>query len=190
VPPSEVRAFQLVGSEDDIPRMGARRLPLLGALIGAALSVSACGVSVTASVQSAPSPVDREYQKVWSADWRAIMTDGAPLVPTETSPGVCNVGGTKNGCYQVGVAMVRDYRRLLLDLRQVSVPAAYRTANSRAREAVATTIKAWVLRCEAIANDDNAAWRQAQSLFVQAHDAISAAYAVFPPTRPLPVPFS
>jgi hypothetical protein len=127
---------------------------------------------------------------MWATDWRKLNKDAAPLMQSASSPGVCNVGGSRNDCYEVGVRQIHDLQRLRRDLQKVTVPTAYAAANRKIQDAVAMSIQAWKLRCQAIAQDDNGAWQQANVLFSKAHVAFSEAYREFPASRPLPVPIS
>lgn len=79
---------------------------------------------------------EARYDRLWNADWERFSTDEAPLVPSKSSPGVCNAGGNKEGCYEVDSKLVSDYRRLLSDLSGSVVPPEFSQGNETARTGI------------------------------------------------------
>lgn len=58
------------------------------------LALPGCGLTVsTFSIN------DAAYKAMWATDWGAINADARAFAPSSGSPGSCNTGGTKIGCY-------------------------------------------------------------------------------------------
>jgi hypothetical protein len=59
---------------------------------------------------------DGAYKTVWSNDWQSVIHDAVPWAPSGTSPGVCNKGGSKQGCIDADQKVAQDLQRFLGDL--------------------------------------------------------------------------
>lgn len=44
------------------------------------------------------------------------------LAPSESNPGVCNAGGTKQGCYDADLKLIGDLKAMLSALEAIDVP--------------------------------------------------------------------
>lgn len=78
---------------------------------------------------------------------------------------------------------------MLAALGSTSVPPRYLDADRMLRDAIATNIEALELRNRAIAQNDNASWRQHTAILGEATALFQAAYLAFPAdNRPVPAP--
>lgn len=86
----------------------------------AALVLSSCGVSVIAGNYNPPQEV--KYDSVWNAGWLQISKDSKPLIATSDAPGVCNVGGSQQGCVATDSKLIADFRSFASKLSSSLVP--------------------------------------------------------------------
>jgi hypothetical protein len=145
-----------------------------------------CSASVHVSAGSVN---DGAYNTKWSAAWSAINRDAQPYIARGSSQGVCNIGGTKQGCYDTDQAVVADLHRMRSSLRGSIVPAQFRGANKLLQRAITTTISGLALRDQAIAKNDDRLFHRSRLVLPQGHDLFQQAYAAYPDyARPQPAP--
>lgn len=165
---------------------------VLTALLAAAAS-SGCGG--TLSVSAGAITGDGPYRAAWQRGWTAVNRDLAAYVATSQSPGVCNKGGTKAGCFEADQRVAADLTTLATQLRRVHVPGPYRSATAQAHRAISADLRGLRLRMSAlgpgsapIAQRDD--WfRQANAHFAEASMLARRAYGAFPDwARPTPAP--
>jgi hypothetical protein len=106
-------------------------------------------------------------------DWQAFAANGS-------NPGVCNKGGTKQGCFDADTEVISSLNTMLGSLSAAKVPPRFVEADRLLRAAIASNVDALRLRNHAIANNDNTAWKQSGPMFEQAIASWRAAYAAFP----------
>jgi hypothetical protein len=169
--------------------MGRTVPPRWGAFSGVVLVASvltACGVSVSVH----PVIDDTDYKAIWSRDWQPVIRDASLWVPSSASPGVCNKGGAKQGCYDTDAKVVSGLQHLLTDLQTTRAPEAFRDANAALEEAITLDIDGLGQRNTAIAQNDEPLLTQAIAKLKRANGLFRSGYAMFPDyDRPLPQPF-
>ena len=115
-----------------------------------AICLGACSVSVFVAHPDQES----RYDALWSADWRKIVSDQQPLRASASSPGVCNIGGSKQGCYAADVALMADFRKLASDLSGPVVPPEFAQANGALHQGIRDEIRGLLDRNDAIASQN------------------------------------
>jgi hypothetical protein len=129
------------------------------------------------------------YKAVYAAQMAKVETDLQLFAPTASAPGVCNVGGLKQGCYDVDSIVIADYRAMLTALAASPVPPRYADGDALLRQAIADNIRGLELRNRAIAQNDQAAWPEQRSVLPAAVASFGRAWQMFPvDNRPQPAP--
>jgi hypothetical protein len=173
----------------DVALRKPRSFLLAAALLS--LALSGCGLTVsTFSIN------DAAYKAMWAKDWGAINGDAGAFAPSIGSPGSCNTGGTKSGCYDASVKVADDLQTLVNDLTTTSTPSQYTTASATLDQAAHLEIVGLKLRAQSLtaaestSPQDNAMFAQGQADIHQASPKFSLAYSAFPSyDQPLPRPF-
>ena len=158
---------------------------LLSALaVGACLSTRVTGAGTIDDLRA-----EDQYKQVYAQHMAIFQVDVQPLVATGSSPGVCNKGGTKQGCFDADARLIADLQAMLSALEATPVPPRYTSADKLLREAIATDIRGLDLRNRAIATNDDALWQQHGPVLDEATAAFQTAYQAFPvDNRPQPPP--
>ena len=170
-----------------------RRLPAICGVLGITGALLGCGASV--SVHGGVISGDGPYRSVWKRSWERIYADQAPYIATATSPGVCNAGGDKRGCWAADFRTSADFRALRAGLTHVHVPGPYKRANSLTLQAIAHGLRGLRLRMTSLQAGpwtmaQRNAWFQESNREIRAGELLFAqAYAAFPAwARPSPAP--
>ena len=116
---------------------------------------------------------EQQYDVKWNAGWTAIAKDSRPFEESSTSPGVCNVGGTQQGCYVTDSKLIDDYTSLSNALSGSIVPPEFALANGTVHRGIAAATRGLTERGTLIATQSSSGtfaesnqWlEQAQSLF-------------------------
>lgn len=157
-------------------------------LVGLLLSVVLAGCNASFAVH--PAIDDVAYKAAWSSGWTTVIRDAQPLAPSSVSAGVCNKGGTKQGCYDTDEQLATDLEQLLSDLRGATAPPEYQHANTSMEQAISLDIEGLRQRDVGIAQDDGVSFSQAVDKLSRANALFRSAYAEFPDyDRPAPQPF-
>jgi hypothetical protein len=156
--------------------------------VGFLAAVAGCSPSVSVSASGGG---EERYLSIWERDWAIIEKHAQPLLPTESSPGVCNRGGSKALCHDTAQVLLKDFERLSNDLRGSWIPDVYRTPTQAIQEAISRHMEALRLRIVSLeAPGDQAAWQRANQIFRESHALFVSAYELFPlDRRPTPPPF-
>jgi hypothetical protein len=129
------------------------------------------------------------YQARWRAAWAAVHHDSEPYAPTKSSPGVCNIGGSQQACYETDQRVINDLEGMQRALAGSVVPKQYRAANDLLQRAIAEDITGLRLRDTAFAKQDNAYFLESKPVISQAAGLFRTAYQTFPVyARPTPAP--
>lgn len=153
-------------------------------VLGACVSTRVTGAATIDDLRA-----EDQYKQVYAQSMATFQADVQPLVATGTNPGVCNKGGTKQGCYDTDARLIADLQAMLSALEATAVPPRYAAADKLLRDAIATDIRGLDLRNQAIATNDNALWQQHGPVLEQATAAFRTAYEAFPAdNRPQPPP--
>lgn len=129
------------------------------------------------------------YNNVYSREMGNLRQAMAAFAASGTNPGVCNVGGTKQGCYDADLAAIAAMRQVIAALEATPVPPRFIQADALLRAALEENVRGLELRNQAIENSDNGAWKEHQAVLQAAQQAIVAAYGAYPAdNRPVPAP--
>ncbi|MBI3751019.1 MAG: hypothetical protein HY263_05095 [Chloroflexi bacterium] len=109
-----------------------------------------------------------------------FATDLKVFAPSGTNPGPCNIGGSKQGCYDADTQVIGDLSAMLSALEGTKVPPRFVEADRGLRDALSKNIKGLDLRNQAIAKADDTLWQQGAQALRDAASAWTAAYAAFP----------
>jgi hypothetical protein len=168
------------------------RTALAGILLLAVSTIGGC-VTVTTRTTGAATLADLgaedQYRQVYAQQMGNVHVGLALFAPNGSNPGVCNVGGTKLGCYDADTALIRDFEAMRTALEATTVPPRFVDADTLLRAAIDKDIQGLQLRNQAIATNDDALWKQHGPVLAEAQTAFQAAYRAFPEdNRPLPAP--
>jgi hypothetical protein len=151
--------------------MGRR---LIGLLVLLCLATPACQASVSTAGDT------DAYLAMWDEHWGAIETDLGPLVPTASSPGVCNAGGEKQGCHDASERLLADFIAFQDVLETFDVPEGVEETHDSLGRALAKAIEGAQLRMKAIEEQDDGAWNAANEALKEASALSQQAYQQFP----------
>jgi hypothetical protein len=183
------------------PAKGGIRWPLLivgGAVLLAAAFLVIAGayfvlhISSSVKVTGAASVTDmvneQSYNTAYQRDVLKIQADTVPYAATASSPGVCNKGGTKQGCYDTDQKVMGDLKVMLTDLGKLTVPPRFNKANTDLRQGLQVLIDGLNLRDKVIAGGDpSASLDPSNQKLQEATDLQHKAYLEFPADNaPLP----
>ncbi len=164
---------------------------LLG--IACALLSAGCGASV--SVSGGTVSDNGGYLNAWKHGWSAVEQASAPYLPTSASPGVCNRGGVKQGCYETDSRVAANLVRLRQSLQAAHVPGPYVAANAMTLRAISAELHGLALRMHSLeagsyTESERDAWfLESKALMTEANTLAQQAYASFPQwARPAPAP--
>ena len=167
-----------------------RRSTLTAVLMFGLIAISGCvSFRTTGAATIQDLLAEGRYNAVYAEQMTKVQTSTQPFQPTSTTPGVCNKGGTKQGCFDADVVLIQDLRAMLDALAATAVPPRYAEADRLLRDAIAEDIRGLELRNKAIAANDDAAWTAHKIVLDKAVAAIKDAYLAFPAdNRPAPAP--
>lgn len=111
-------------------------------------------LKVTGANSVAEFAAEQNYDAAYSRDAAKIQADSIPYAPTSLTPGVCNKGGTKQGCYDTDQKVIGDFRLMARDLGQLTVPPRFKQADTDLRAGLQLSIDGLNLRDQAIASTD------------------------------------
>ena len=150
-----------------------RLLPKAGVVMATLIPVIVCACSVAVSVGAFNPVKEQQYDASWNAGWSDIAMDSKPLQATTTSPGVCNDGGSRQGCYDADTKLISDLDTLAKKLRGSLVPSEFARANSTILEGIAADIRGLKER-------DTLIWtRDEQGTFAQSNQSLKHAQSLF-----------
>ena len=139
---------------------------LLGSIV-----LTSCGVS--AIIGNYNPQQEAKYDTIWNSAWNQIAKDSQPLKATSTSPGVCNIGGSQQVCFDTDVKLIADYRLIGSKLSGSVVPSEFGKANRTFLEYVSATIKGLSSRDAAIVSQNpNASLTQSNNYLKTAETLI------------------
>ena len=153
-------------------------------VVAGCLSVRTTGASSVEDLQA-----EDAYNATYAKHITKLHADSVILQPTTTTPGVCNRGGTKQGCFDADAVLIRDLRETLDALAAAKIPPRYIEADGLLRQAISEDIRGLELRNKAIAENDDAAWTEHKIVLDHAIADLSKAHLAFPAdNRPAPAP--
>lgn len=152
--------------------------------VGGCVSLRTTGAHTVEDLQA-----EDRYKAIYAEQMTKVRADIQLLAPTASNPGVCNVGGSQQGCYDVDAKLIQDLQAMLIALEATPVPPRYADADKLLREAIAEDIRGLELRNQAIAEKDDAAWKEHKVVLERALAIFQQAYQAFPEgNRPQPPP--
>ncbi len=132
---------------------------------------------------------EEQYKTVYAEHMLRIHEDFALFEPSGSNPGVCNIGGSKQGCYDADAILVDHFEAMLEALDAIPLPPRYADGDRLLREAIEANIRGLELRNQAIAEDDQAAWDEHQIVLRESSPLFLSAWEAFPvDNRPQPPP--
>ena len=156
---------------------------MLGLAIAVLMTLAGCvtvGVRTTGAASVEDLNAENDYVAVYMDQMTALSRDMQPFAASGGNPGVCNKGGTKQGCYDADTKIITDLNAMLDALTATTVPPRFVEVDRLLRDAITKNVQALELRNQAIANNDDNAWQQHRPLLEQAQAGWKGAYAAFP----------
>ena len=145
--------------------------PVIALAVIASALFSSCSVTVSASSDNLVK--EQQYDTKWNARWTAVARDSEPLKATPTSPGVCNAGGSKQGCYDADVKLIADYKALANGLSGSTVPSEFAQANATVHRGLAAAVRGLTERDALIASQNE------NGTFAQSNQSLEEAETLF-----------
>ena len=162
---------------------GKRSFLGLGLIVVLLMSLAGCA-TISIHTTGAGSVDDLNAENAYVAVYMDHMTvlshDLLAFAASGSDPGVCNKGGTKQGCYDADAKVIADLNAMLNALAAGAILPRFAEADRLLRDAITKNVQGLDLRNRAIANNDNNAWQQHGPLLEQAQAGWTAAYAAFP----------
>lgn len=151
---------------------------LLGVLVG--LGAISGNLTFFATKGHPEPAAEGRYRKVIGRDFGA-------LEPLNAGLDVCNIGGTRGGCYDASNEMIDALNSLLRDLNTTYVPSRYVDGNNAVRHAVQRLRDGFQTRNSGLAANDNASFVRGNDELKHANSDLSRAWRHFPAdARPVP----
>lgn len=152
--------------------------------VGGCVSERTTGAGTVDDLQA-----EEHYKAAYADQIAKVHADGELLAPSGSNPGVCNAGGSKQGCYDADAKLIQDLQALLTTLELTPIPPRYAAADKLLKVAIAEDIRGLQLRNQAIAENDDAAWKEHKLVLDKAVADFGLAYQAFPSdNRPQPPP--
>lgn len=132
--------------------------------------------------------LEQRYRAAYARDVNRIRLDSVPFAASPGNAGVCNAGGSKQGCFDTDARVVGDMQALLTDLAAAPTPTRYRAADADLREGLTAVIDGFNLRNKAIASGDpNATFAASNTKLQVGLELLRKAESEFPSdARPMP----
>jgi hypothetical protein len=129
------------------------------------------------------------YNNVYNLQMSKLAEQIKLFAASGGNPGVCNVGGSLQGCHDANAKVIAAMQNVIAALGAVVVPPRFVAADEHFRAALANNMHGLELRNQAIENNDNNAWAQHKVVLEAAQASLLQAYQEFPAdNRPLPAP--
>lgn len=160
--------------------------------VGFAVAISVFHVHAFVQTSGADSlsqlQLEQRYRAVYARDVNRIRLDSVPFAASPGNAGVCNAGGSKQGCFDTDARVAGDMQALLTDLAAVPTPTRYRAADADLREGLAAFIDGFNLRNKTIASGDpNATFAASNARLQTGLDFLRKSEREFPAdARPTP----
>lgn len=166
------------------------RRVLAGLWVAGLISVGGCvSLQTTGAGNVQDLQAEGRYKAIYAEQMTKIGVDNQLFAPASSKPGVCNVGGSQQGCFEADAQLILDFQGMLKALEATPVPPRYSNADKLLREAIAEDIRGLGLRNQAIAQHDDAAWTEHKIVLQNALAGLQQAYQAFPgDNRPEPAP--
>lgn len=111
------------------------------------------------------------------------------FAPSGSNPGVCNVGGNRQACYDADVIAIDRWEAMLQALDAIPVPPRYVEGDRLLREAIRGNVRGLELRNKAFTDQDQAAWDEHEQAIAESTSLFLEAWEAFPAdNRPQPPP--
>jgi hypothetical protein len=155
-----------------------------------ALAIGGCvTVRVTGADTTKDFATEETYKATYAAQMAGLHEVMQAFAPSSSNPGVCNKGGTKQGCYDADVELIQSLQAMLTAFAALPVPPRFVEADKLLRGAIAENIRGLELRNNAIAQQDNAAFTEHKVVLERALASYAKAYLTYPDdNRPQPPP--
>ena len=152
--------------------------------IGGCVTVRTTGADTTEDFAK-----EVNYKATYADQMARLHEVTQAFAPSSTNPGVCNKGGTKQGCYDADVQAIRTLQAMLTAFAAMPAPPRFVEADKLLRNAIAENIRGLELRNQGIAEEDNAAFTEHKVVLERALGDYAKAYQAYPEdNRPQPPP--
>lgn len=154
------------------------------------VSVSGCvSVRITGADNVEDLQAEDRYKATYAEQMTEFHADNQLFAPIGSNPGVCNAGGSKQGCYEADATVIQHLQAMLRALVATPVPPRFTDGDKLLRKAIAEDIRGLQLRNQAIAENDDAAWKEHEVALGNAVAIFQEAYQAYPQdNRPQPPP--
>jgi hypothetical protein len=163
----------------------------VGAVVICALLLSSCSFSTYTRTTGADTIEDLaeedRYRSVYAEATADVFRAMQPYMPTETSPGVCNVGGTKQDCVEADAAVIESLQGFARAMDGLGTPARYEQAHATLMQAIDADIEGLRLRMRGLIKNDEVSFDASRERIAESMDLFRRAYSEFPSdNRPYP----
>jgi hypothetical protein len=132
---------------------------------------------------------EEQYKAVYAAHMQQVGQALGPFRPSGSDPGVCNIGGSRQGCHAADERLISAFESMIDELATIAPPPRYARAAGLLNAAIRLEILGLQTRNSAIESHDDAAWTAQNQILHDAQTAVEAAYQAFPTdNRPMPRP--
>ena len=168
-----------------------RRLSLIPLIVCLAAVVACVSVSVktTGAASIEDLQAEENFKGLWAEHMNTFHQALQLFAPAGSNPGVCNKGGTLQGCYEADAKAIEALRAMRTAFEGAKLPPRFTEASSLLLKAIDRNIEGLNLRNQAIATGDDVAWSAHKTVLADAQTAWERAYLAFPDdNRPVPAP--
>lgn len=102
----------------------------------ASVSLRTTGADTVADLQA-----EDAYKATYAEQMAKVKVANQLLAPTASNPGVCNVGGSQQGCYDADIKVIEALQAMLSAVEATPVPPRFVDADALLRKAIAEDIR-------------------------------------------------
>jgi hypothetical protein len=166
-----------------------RRLDLASWIVCLAALAACVSVKTTGAATVEDLQAEERFKTVWAEQMSSFHQALQLFATTGSNPGVCNKGGSLQGCYDADTKAIETLRAMRGAFDAEKVPPRFSEASSLLLKAIDRNIEGLDLRNQAIAKHDDAVWTAHKTVLGDAQAAWEQAYLAFPAdNRPIPAP--
>jgi hypothetical protein len=168
-----------------------RRVSLISLIVCLSAVVACVSVSVktTGAATVEDLQAEENFKGLWAGQINSLHQALQLFAPAGSNPGVCNKGGTLQGCYDADAKALEALQAMRAAFERAKVPPRFTQASGLLLKAIDRNIEGLNLRNQAIATGDDAAWTAHKTVLADAQKVWEQAYLAFPEdNRPVPAP--
>lgn len=156
------------------------RLISAGLLAVTLMGCLSFGIKTSGAATVEDLAAENNYKATYAQTAAVIASDEEPMKPTASSPGVCNKGGTKQGCHDTDSRIITDLNAQLAALNSIRVPPRFVDGDKLLRDSISLQIQGLTLRNHAIEGIGDGSLGPSNDKLQQADSVMSSALAAFP----------